>query len=113
MKSRTIIFIIVFCTFIMSCSNKHKRYQPNATNDNIVVIIGGADTSTNIIIKEENKIDRDTIKLESPDFDLWYTKELPGKYKDQGCMMWTESKVYEEDVSAINVFVTNPTNKKF
>lgn len=113
MKSRTIILIIVFCTFFMSCSNKHKRFQPNATNDNIVTIIGRADTSTNIRIEEKNKTNRDTIKLESPGFNLWYTKELPEKYKDHGFLMWTESKVYGEDVSTINVFVTNPTNKKF
>lgn len=44
MKSRATILVIVFCTFIMSCSNKHKRFQPNATNDNIVAINTSADT---------------------------------------------------------------------
>lgn len=40
MKAGIIVLIIVFCTFIVSCSNKHKRFQPKAINDNTVAIIG-------------------------------------------------------------------------
>ena len=113
MKAGNIILIIVFCTFIVSCSNKHKRFQPNATDDNAIAIIGSSDGSTNIVIEENNKTDKDTVILESPNFNLWYTKELPDKYKNQGFQMWTESKVYWENVAVINVFVTNPTNERF
>lgn len=81
MKAGNIILIIVFCTFIVSCSNKHKRFQPKATDDNAIAIIGSSDGSTNIVIEENNKTDKDTVILESPNFNLWYTKELPDKYK--------------------------------
>ena len=50
MKAGSIILIIVFCAFIVSCSNKHKRFQPKATDDNTVAIIGSSDDSTNIVI---------------------------------------------------------------
>ena len=113
MKAGNIILIIVFCTFIVSCSNKHKRFQPKATDDNAIAIIGSSDGSTNIVIEENNKTDKDTVILESPNFNLWYTKELADKYKNQGFQMWTESKVYWENVAVINVFVTNPTNERF
>ena len=81
MKAGSIILIIVFCAFIVSCSNKHKRFQPKATDDNTVAIIDSSDDSTNIVIEENNKTDKDTVILESPKFNLWYTKELPDKYK--------------------------------
>lgn len=113
MKAGNIILIIVFCTFIVSCSNKHKRFQPKATDDNAIAIIGSSDGSTNIVIEENNKTDKDTVILESPNFNLWYTKELPDKYKNQGFQMWTESKVYWENVTVINVFVTNLPMKDF
>ena len=65
MKAGNIILIIVFCTFIVRLSNKHKRFQPKATDDNAIAIIGSSDGSTNIVIEENNKTDKDTVILES------------------------------------------------
>lgn len=103
MKTRTIILTIVLCAFIVvSCTNKQK--QQNA-------IIGSADSTTEIVIAEKNsKQDRDTISYELQDCLLWYTKQLPEKYRDQKACMWTEYENYRKNVQIINVFVANPTD---
>lgn len=87
MKAGSIILIIVFCAFIVSCSNKHKRFQPKATDDNTVAIIDSSDDSTNIVIEENNKTDKDTVILESPKFNLWSLKnyQISIKIKDFRC----------------------------
>lgn len=50
MKSKTIIFILAHCAFIMSCTNKQQQFQPETIQDKELPIIGGNDTITNIKI---------------------------------------------------------------
>lgn len=76
MKSRAIILIITLCTSIVSCTNKQKQQN---------TIIGGADGTTEITIAEDNsKQDRDTLIYEIPQCQLWYTKELSVKHRENG-----------------------------
>lgn len=81
MKFAIQIFLFPCLLLCGSCSNKQKKFQPEATSDNTVAIIGSSDGSTNIVIEESHKIDKDTVIFESPNFNLWYTKDLPDKYK--------------------------------
>ena len=74
-------------------------------------IIGGSDTVTSIIISDHaSRHDKDTIIYELPQCQLWYTKPLSENYKGKEIQMWTEHKVYWENVQVINVFVANPTD---
>lgn len=113
MKFTIQIFLFPCLLLCGSCSNKQKKFQPEATSDNTVAIIGSSDGYINIVIEKRHKIDKDTVIFESPNFNLWYTKELPDKYKNQGFQMWTESEAYWGNMTVINVFVTNPTNEEF
>lgn len=89
-------------TLIVSCT--HKQKQPNT-------IIGGADSTTGIVITEKNsKLDRDTVIYEIPRCKLWYTEELSETDNSEEYRMWTEHKQYGEDVQVINVFVMNLTD---
>lgn len=103
MKTRTIILTIMLCAFIVvSCTNKQKQQN---------VIIGGADSTTEIVIAEDkNKPDKDTVIYEIPQCQLWYTKELTEVENNKEIRMWTERENYWENVQVINVFVANPTN---
>lgn len=108
----TFLFSVSVCLFLLAgCSNKRQQLQPQTTSDAEVVLIGGADDSTSIVISDENTVsDRDTILYQSPQFQLWYTEALPEKYKDKEICMWTEHANYWEDLQTITVFVANPTD---
>lgn len=93
-----------------SCINKQRKFQSEATNDTKIAIIGFNDSLIDITVTDKDKLsDKDTVIYEVPGYWLWFTKELPSKYKNQDFLMWTECKVYWENVAVINVFVTNPT----
>ncbi len=93
-----------------SCINKQRKFQSKATNDTKVAVIGVAKNLTDTIVTDKDKLaDKDTVIYEVPGYWLWFTKELPPKYQNQDFLMWTERKVYWENVAVINVFVTNPT----
>ncbi|MFR3329842.1 MAG: immunoglobulin-like domain-containing protein [Odoribacter splanchnicus] len=111
MKFAIQIFLLLCLLLCGSCLNKQKKFQPEATNDHKVAIIGSADGSTEIVIGEDScKQDRDTAIYEIPQCLLWYTKELSETNKGKEIRMWTERKEYWEDVQVINVFVSNPTD---
>lgn len=105
-------FFLLLCLILCgSCSNKQKKFQPEATNDHEVAIIGSADGPTEIVIGEDSyKQDRDTVIYEIPQCRLWYTKGLSEADKGKEIRMWTERKEYWKDVQVINVFVANPTD---
>ena len=105
-------FFLLLCLILCgSCSNKQKKFQPEATNDHEVAIIGSADGPTEIVIGEDSyKEDRDTVIYEIPQCRLWYTKGLSEADKGKEIRMWTERKEYWKDVQVINVFVANPTD---
>ena len=105
-------FFLLLCLILCgSCSNKQKKFQPEATNDHEVAIIGSADGPTEIVIGEDSyKQDRDTVIYEIPQCKLWYTKGLSEADKGKEIRMWTERKEYWKDVQVINVFVANPTD---
>ena len=102
-----ILFAILLGAVCMSCTNKRQQFQPEATPDKELAIIGGSDTVTSIQV---SSADRDTIIYDTPECYLWYVEDLLDKYKDKPVSMWTERSVYWENVQAINVFVANPTN---
>ena len=105
---RTIIlFAILSSAVCLSCTHKRQQFQPEATPDKELAIIGGSDTVTSIQV---SSADRDTITYDTPECYLWYVEDLLDKYKDKPVSMWTERSVYWENVQAINVFVANPTN---
>lgn len=113
MKTKTIILGTLFCLLISGCTSQPKQSA----------VIGSADTETSIVLSDQEttpdchteigKTDSDTILYELPQCQLWYTKPLPEKYQDKKSRMWTEYENYWEDVQAINVFVTNPTNTPY
>lgn len=105
---RTIIlFAILSSAVCLSCTHKQQQSQSEATPDKESVIIGGKDTATSIQVVTTNK---DTAVYDTPECCLWYIEDLPNKYKDKPVSMWTEYSVYRENIQAINVFVSNPTN---
>lgn len=108
----TFLFSVSVCLFLFACcSNNRQQLQSQTTSDAEVVLIGGADGSTSIVVSDENTMpDRDTILYQSLQFQLWYTEALPEKYKDKGICMWTEHANYWEDLQTITVFVANPTD---
>lgn len=89
----------------VSCSNRQKKFLPEATEATGIAIICGADAMTEILIAEENN--KDMVNYEIPECYLWYTHELP--YKNNDSRIWTEQTVYRENIQAINVFVANTT----
>lgn len=99
MKSIMIVLTIMLCIAVVSCTNNQKQQN---------TIIGGADSTTEIIIN--GKSSKNTVSYELQDCLLWYTKQLPEEYKDRKASMWTEYENYGKDVKAINVFVANPTD---
>lgn len=111
MKFATYFSLLLCLILCGSCSNQQKKFQPEATNDHEVAIIGSAGGSTEIVIGEDRcKPDRDTVIYEIPRCRLWYTKELSEADKGKEIRMWTEYEQYWEDVRVINVFVANPTD---
>lgn len=102
-----ILFAVLSSVVCLSCTHKRQPAQPEATPDKESVIIGGKDTVTSIQV---STADKDTIVYDTPECCLWYAEDLPDEYKDQPVSMWTEPTVFRENVQAINVFVSNPTN---
>ena len=110
MKS-IILFITLSSAICISCSNKRQQLQPEATPDKEPAITGGNNTATNIRISSQDTLpDKDTIVYDIPECCLWYAKFLPDEYKDKPVSMWAEHAVYWENVHAVNIFVSNPTN---
>lgn len=110
MKS-IILFITLSSAICISCSNKRQQLQPEATPDKEPAITGGNDTATNIRISSQDTLpDKDTIVYDISECCLWYAKDLPDEYKDKPVSMWAEHSVYWENVHAVNIFVSNPTN---
>jgi len=91
---------------IISCSNRQKKFLPEATESTSIAIIGGTDAKTEIVISDERS--KDTVNYELPECYLWYTSELP--YKNNDFRMWTEQTSYSENIQAINIFVANTTD---
>ena len=105
---RTIILFAMLSSVVcLSCTNKRQQFQPEATPDKELAIIGGSDTVTSIQV---SSADRDTVIYDTPECHLWYVEDLPNKYKDKPISMWAEHTIYRENTQAINVFVANPTN---
>lgn len=102
-----ILFAMLSSAVCLSCTNKRQQFQPEATPDKELAIIGGKDTVTSIEIA---MVDKDTIVYDTPECYLWYVEDLPDEYKDKPVSMWTEHPIYWENVYAINVFVANPTS---
>ena len=99
-------FILPLCLLLgVSCSNRQKKFLPEATEATDIAIIGGADAMTEILIAEKNN--KDMVNYEIPECYLWYTHELP--YKNNDSRIWTEQTAYRENTQAINVFVANTT----
>ena len=53
-----ILFAILLGAVCLSCTNKRQQFQPEATPDKELAIIGGSDTVTSIQV---SSADRDTI----------------------------------------------------
>ena len=108
---KTGILIPLLLGFIStSCINERQQHSKMVPEETIG-IIGGSDTVTSIIISDHaSRHDKDTIIYELPQCQLWYTKPLSENYKGKEIQMWTEHKVYWENVQVINVFVANPTD---
>ena len=102
-----ILFAMLSSVVCLSCTNKRQQFQPEATADKELAIIGGGDTATSIQVVSA---DKDTIIYDTPECCLWYVKDLPDEYKDKPISMWTERPVYWENVQVVNVFVANPTS---
>lgn len=94
-------FFLLLCLLLCgSCSNKQKEFQPKATNDHKIAIIGSANGSTEIVISEDScKQDKDTVIYEIPQCLLWYTKALSEANKGKEIRMWTEHEGYLEGLS--------------
>lgn len=102
-----ILFAMLSSAVCLSCTNKRQQFQPEATPDKELAIIGGKDTVTSIEIA---MVDKDTIVYDTPECYLWYVEDLPDEYKGKPVSMWTEHPIYWENVYAINVFVANPAS---
>ena len=106
---KTIILFVTLSSIIcLSCTRKRQQFQPEATPDKGLAIIGGGDTVTSIRVSSADK--EDTIVYDTPECYLWYVQDLPDEYKDKPVSMWTERTAYWENAQTINVFVTNPTS---
>lgn len=104
---RTIILVAMLSSAVcLSCTNKRQQFQPEATPDKELAIIGGNDTVTSIQVVSA---DKDTVIYDTPECYLWYVEDLSDKYKNKPVSMWTECSVYGENVQIVNVFVANPT----
>ena len=64
----------------LSCTNKRQQFQPEATPDKELAIIGGNDTVTSIQVVSA---DKDTVIYDTPECYLWYVEDLSDKYKDK------------------------------
>lgn len=99
--------ILPLCLLLsISCSNRQKKFLPEAKEATDVAIIGGADEVTEIVIAEEKS--KDTVNYEISECHLWYTRELP--YKNNDSRIWTEQTTYRKNTQAINIFVANTTD---
>ncbi len=105
---KTIILFATLSSLVcLGCTNRRQQFQPEATPDKDLTIIGEGDTVTSILV---SSADKDTIIYDTPECCLWYVQDLPDAYKDKPVSMWAERPVYWEDIQAINVFVANPTS---
>ena len=85
---RTIILVAMLSSAVcLSCTNKRQQFQPEATPDKELAIIGGNDTVTSIQVVSA---DKDTVIYDTPECYLWYVEDLSDKYKDKPVSMWTE-----------------------
>lgn len=67
--------ILPLCLLLgISCSNRQKKFLPEATEATSVAIIGGIDAKTEIAISDERS--KDTVNYELPECHLWYTREF-------------------------------------
>ncbi|MDM8325639.1 immunoglobulin-like domain-containing protein [Bacteroides gallinaceum] len=105
MKS-LILSVLLSSVVCLSCTHKRQQSQPEGP-----AITGGNDTVTNIQTGSQDTLpDKDAIVYDIPECCLWYAEDLPDEYKNKPVSMWAEHSVYGENVHAVNLFVSNPTN---
>ncbi|EJW91193.1 hypothetical protein, secreted, partial [gut metagenome] len=102
------------CLLSVACTNKQKTDLPEAKSDSDVTVIGGVQNDSIGTIAQENTNlgqDRDTVIFEMPDCYLWYRKDVKNSASKQKYQLWTERKVYWQNVKVINVFMANYTDQ--
>lgn len=87
-----LLSLVLACIVCLSCTDKGRLPQSGKRGN----------------VPSDSLAGRYDVSYELPECELWYTSPLSDR--EGGCRLWTEHKVYPENVRAINVFVANPTD---